>query len=87
MTQKAEMVKEFFCWDIAQAGIRVFINGTRLGRAEKKNSASEIRYGALEVPPRFELGNESFADSCLTTWPRYRMKIRNAEGVPYRWSG
>ena len=28
----------------------------------------------LEVPPRFELGNESFADSCLTTWPRYRMK-------------
>ena len=28
----------------------------------------------LEVPPRFELGNESFADSCLTTWPRYHMK-------------
>ena len=25
----------------------------------------------LEVPPRFELGNESFADSCLTAWPRY----------------
>ena len=29
----------------------------------------------LEVPPRFELGNESFADSCLTTWPRYHMKL------------
>ena len=27
----------------------------------------------LEVPPRFELGNESFADSCLTTWPRYHI--------------
>ena len=28
----------------------------------------------LEVPARFELANESFADSCLTTWPRYHMK-------------
>ena len=28
----------------------------------------------MEVPPRFELGNEGFADLCLTTWPRYRMK-------------
>ena len=28
----------------------------------------------LEVPARFELANESFADSCLTTWPRYRME-------------
>ena len=33
----------------------------------------------MEVPPRFELGNESFADSCLTTWPRYHYKNRNAE--------
>ena len=33
----------------------------------------------LEVPARFELANESFADSCLTTWPRYRFyKNRNA---------
>ena len=22
----------------------------------------------LEAPPRFELGDQSFADSCLTTW-------------------
>ena len=29
---------------------------------------------SLEVPARFELANESFADSCLTTWPRYRME-------------
>ena len=29
----------------------------------------------MEVPPRFELGNESFADSCLTAWPRYHMKL------------
>ena len=28
----------------------------------------------MEVPARFELAHESFADSCLTTWPRYRMK-------------
>ena len=29
----------------------------------------------LEVPARFELANESFADSCLTTWPRYHFKL------------
>ncbi len=23
----------------------------------------------MEVPPRFELGSEGFADLCLTTWP------------------
>ena len=27
----------------------------------------------MEVPARFELANESFADSCLTTWPRYHI--------------
>ena len=27
----------------------------------------------LEVPARFELANESFADSCLTAWPRYHI--------------
>ena len=27
----------------------------------------------MEVPARFELANESFADSCLTTWPRYQI--------------
>ena len=35
----------------------------------------------LEVPARFELANESFADSCLTTWPRYHMKL-GTPGVP-----
>ena len=33
-----------------------------------------VCYFFLEVPARFELANESFADSCLTTWPRYHMK-------------
>ena len=28
----------------------------------------------LEVPARFELADQSFADSCLTTWLRYHMK-------------
>ena len=27
----------------------------------------------MEVPPRFELGREGFADLCLTTWPRHRI--------------
>ena len=25
----------------------------------------------MEVLPRFELGNEGFADLCLTTWPQH----------------
>ena len=28
----------------------------------------------LEVTPRFELGNEGFADPCLTTWLCHRME-------------
>ncbi len=28
----------------------------------------------MEVPARFELANEGFADLCLTTWPRYHIK-------------
>ncbi len=27
----------------------------------------------MEVPPGFEPGHRSFADSCLTTWLRYRV--------------
>ena len=27
----------------------------------------------MEVPPRFELGNEGFADLCLTAWPRHQI--------------
>ena len=36
----------------------------------------------MEVPARFELANESFADSCLTTWPRYHMKQGTHGDVP-----
>ena len=32
----------------------------------------------LEVPARFELANNGFADRGLTTWLRYHMEIRNA---------
>ena len=28
----------------------------------------------MEVPARFELADQSFADSCLTTWLQYHMK-------------
>ncbi len=35
------------------------------GEAEKSTS-EEVLF--MEAPPRFELGNRSFADSCLTTW-------------------
>ncbi len=39
----------------------------------KKDIHSDVLF-VLEVPARFELANESFADSCLTTWPRYHLK-------------
>ena len=41
--------------------------------SNKKRLVETSRF-CLEVPARFELANESFADSCLTTWPRYHMK-------------
>ena len=51
--------------------------GTRgfLFLVRKQKIPLSYENGILEVPPRFELGNESFADSCLTTWPRYHMKL------------
>ena len=41
---------------------------------QKENAHQMVCVFFLEVPARFELANESFADSCLTTWPRYHMK-------------
>ena len=31
------------------------------------------RFVQMEVTPRFELGNEGFADPCLTTWLCHHM--------------
>ena len=59
-------------------------------KSEKvKNSAHSRVRNFLEVPPRFELGNESFADSCLTTWPRYHFIKTGTQCVPilFDWSG
>ena len=41
---------------------------------EKKQISGEICF-FLEVPPRFELGNNSFADCGLTTWQWHRILI------------
>ena len=58
-------------------------------RTQNKNRLSFYREAVsfLEVPARFELANESFADSCLTTWPRYHMEIRNVLTFLIFWSG
>ena len=40
----------------------------------KKDILSDVLV-ILEVPARFELADQSFADSCLTTWLRYHMKL------------
>ena len=43
--------------------------GLKTSQMQKKNPQSLAALGIhLEVTPGFEPGNESFADSCLTTW-------------------
>ena len=39
----------------------------------KKQPQEPVVLGALEAPPRFELGHKGFADLCLTTWLWRRM--------------
>ena len=39
------------------------------------------RFVNMEVPPRFELGSQGFADPCLTTWPRHHMKLSCKKGT------
>ena len=41
----------------------------------------------MEVPARFELANNGFADRGLTTWLRYHMKEGTCDDVPFFWSG
>ena len=47
---------------------------------KKKSTPSGVLL-LLEVPARFELANESFADSCLTTWPRYHLTKTGTQGA------
>ena len=54
-------------------------------RSPKQKDLQRMSF-CLEVPARFELANESFADSCLTTWPRYRMKC-GTQCVPHYGAG
>ena len=45
--------------------------------SKKKSTAFAVLF-FLEVPARFELANNGFADRGLTTWLRYHVQIRNA---------
>ena len=47
---------------------------SNLGRTPKQKGHPFGCPFVLEVPARFELADQSFADSCLTTWLRYHMK-------------
>lgn len=52
---------------IKQYAVSVNIIALRQGRQRKKRAVFDsLRF--LEAPPRFELGNEAFAELCLTTW-------------------
>ena len=42
---------------------------------QTKNDLSKQVVFRLEVPARFELANNGFADRGLTTWLRYHMKL------------
>ena len=45
----------------------------RANLVSKNKSTAKAVLLFLEVPPRFELGNEGFADLCLTAWPRHHI--------------
>ena len=40
----------------------------QIARRQKNGQRNFSREPFLEAPPRFELGNQGFADPCLTTW-------------------
>ena len=44
-------------------------------KSEIVKSRTLSHSGFLEVPARFELANNGFADRGLTTWLRYHMKL------------
>ena len=45
------------------------------------------RFVNMEVTPRFELGNEGFADPCLTTWLCHHIRETAFRGRFSVWSG
>ena len=47
----------------------------------KKERHADACLSFLEVPPRFELGSQGFADPCLTTWPRHHMNLSRKKGT------
>ena len=53
---------------------------------KRKRTPQGVRF-FMEVPARFELANNGFADRGLTTWLRYHVKIRNASRSLFVWSG
>ena len=53
--------------------------------SKTKRTPYGVRF-VLEVPARFELANNGFADRGLTTWLRYHMKL-GTQRVPNFWSG
>ena len=45
-------------------------------------SPERTAFGAfMEAPPRFELGNQGFADPCLTTWLWRHRKAKDVKAI------
>ena len=69
-----------FCPDTT--GFFVFASTPTIDREPKKVAANDMQSAAtMEVPPRFELGSQGFADPCLTTWPRHHMNLSRKKGT------
>ena len=56
------------------------LQGFRYTDAKKERHASTC-LSYLEVPPRFELGSQGFADPCLTAWPRHHINLSRKKGT------
>ena len=50
-----------------------FVRERPINVLQSKKKTRTLSRSGLEVPPRFELGDEAFAELCLTTWPWHRI--------------
>ena len=67
--------------------LRAFYAETGSLTDRKKPAKSYDFADFLEVTPRFELGNEGFADPCLTTWLCHHIRETAFRGRFSVWSG
>ena len=74
-------------WEVGQKNLWKKRKNPSIQNARKQLMRLALRqthlycYDKMEVPPRFELGSQGFADPCLTTWPRHHMNLSRKKGT------